>query len=77
MQTREITKYSLNGFIRRRAAVRVLLFSLNYRQEQIKRKRKRPWVREIFKKVIEQGIQSIAGDDKESNFRLFLEWIFQ
>ena len=31
-------------------------FLLNYHQGQIKRKRKRTWVREIFKKRIEQGI---------------------
>ena len=31
-------------------------FLLNYYQEQIKRKKKRTWVREIFKKRIEQGI---------------------
>ena len=34
-------------------------FLLNYHQEQIKRKRKRTWVREIFKKIIEQGVYHI------------------
>ena len=33
---------------------------LNYHQEQIKRKGKRTWVREIFKKRIEQGITIIC-----------------
>ena len=31
-------------------------FLLNYHQEQIKRKRKKTWVRKIFKKRIEQGV---------------------
>ena len=31
-------------------------FLLDYHQEQIKRKRKKTWVREIFKKQIEQGV---------------------
>ena len=31
-------------------------FLLNYHQDQIKRKRKRTWVREIFLKRIEQGV---------------------
>ena len=34
-------------------------FLLNYHQEQIKRKRKKTWVREIFKKRIGQGVYII------------------
>ena len=52
-------------------------FVLNYRQEQINRKRKRTWVWEIFKKRIEQGIwhdllQKMRVNDKESYVRLFV-----
>ena len=52
-------------------------FLLNYHQEQIKRKRKRAWLREIFKKRIEQGVyhnflQEMRINDRESNFRLFI-----
>ena len=52
-------------------------FLLNYHQEQVKRKRKRTWVPEIFKKRIEQGVyhnllQEIRVNDRESNFRLFV-----
>ena len=34
-------------------------FLLNYHQEQIKNKRKGTWVREIFKKRIEQGVYMV------------------
>ena len=38
-------------------------FLSTYHQEQIKRKRKWAWVREIFRKIIEQEVyQFIAGD---------------
>ena len=52
-------------------------FLLNYHQDQIKRKRKRTWVREIFKKRIEQGfyynlLQEMRVNDRESNFRFFV-----
>ena len=50
-------------------------FPLNYHQEQIKRKRKRTCVREIFKKRIEQGVYhliEIRVNDRESHFRLFV-----
>ena len=52
-------------------------FLLNYHQEQIQRKRKRTWVREIFKKKIEQGVyhnflQEMRVNDNELNFRLFI-----
>ena len=52
-------------------------FLLNYHQGQIKRKRKRTWVREIFKKRIEQGIyhnllQNMRVNNRESYFRLFV-----
>ena len=52
-------------------------FLLNYHQEQIQRKRKRTWVREIFKKRIEQGVyhnflQEMRVNDNELNFRLFI-----
>ena len=48
-------------------------FLLNYHQEQIKRKRKRTWALEIFKKIIEQGVHhnlflEIRVNDKESHF---------
>ena len=51
-------------------------FRLNYHQEQIKRKRKGTWVREIFSKRIEQGVyhnllQEMLVNDRESSFRLF------
>ena len=52
-------------------------FLLNYHQEQIKRKRKKTWVREIFKKRIGQGVyhnllQEMRVSDRESRFRLFV-----
>ena len=50
-------------------------FLLNYHQEQTKGKRKRKWVREIFRKRIEQGIhhnQEMRINDRESHFRLFV-----
>ena len=52
-------------------------FLLNYHQEQIQRKRKRTWVREIFKKRIEQGVyhnflQEMRVNDNELNFKLFI-----
>ena len=50
-------------------------FLLNYHQEQIKRKRKWTWVRDIFKKRIEQGVyhnQEMRVNDRESHFRLFV-----
>ena len=55
----------------------VQLESCCYHQEQIKRKRKRTWVREIFKKRIEQGVyhnlmQEMRVNDRESHFRLFV-----
>ena len=48
-------------------------FLLNYHQEQIKRKRKKTWVREILKKI-EQGVnhnllEEIRVSDGESHFR--------
>ena len=51
-------------------------FLLNYYQEQIKTKRKRMLVREIFQKRIEQGIyynllQKMHINDRQSYFRLF------
>ena len=53
-------------------------FSLNYYQEQIKRKRKRTWVREIFLKRIEQEVyhnllQEMRVNDRESYFKLFVK----
>ena len=50
-------------------------FVLNYHQSQINRKKM--WVREIFKKRIEQEIyhnllQKILVNDRESYFRLFV-----
>ena len=50
-------------------------FVLNYHQAQINRKKM--WVREIFKKRIEQEIyhnllQKILVNDRESYFRLFV-----
>ena len=52
-------------------------FLLNYHQDQIKRKRKRTWLQEIFKKRIEQGVyhnllEEMRVSDRESNFRLFV-----
>ena len=52
-------------------------FLLNYHQEQIKRKTKWTWVREIFRKIIEQEVyhnllQEMRVNDSESNFRLFV-----
>ena len=50
-------------------------FLLNYYQEHIKRKRKRKWVPEIFKKRIEQGVyhnQEMRVNEIESHFRLFV-----
>ena len=52
-------------------------FLLTYYQEQIKRKRKWTWVREILKKRIEQGVyhnllQDMHLNDRESYFRLFV-----
>ena len=52
-------------------------FLLNYHQEQIKRKRKRAWVRDIFNKRIEQGVyhnllQEMRINDREPSFRLFV-----
>ena len=52
-------------------------FLLNYHREQIQRKRKRTWVREIFKKRIEQGVyhnflQEMRVNDNELNFKLFI-----
>ena len=52
-------------------------FLLNYRQEQIKRKGKRTWVWEVFKKIIEQGayhnsFQEMRVNNRESHFRLFV-----
>ena len=53
-------------------------FLLHYHQEQIKRKRKRMWVREILKKKrIEQGIyhnlwQELHVNDRKLHFRLFV-----
>ena len=49
-------------------------FLLNHRQEQIKRKGKMTWVREIFKKRIEQEVyhnllQEILVNDRESHFK--------
>ena len=49
-------------------------FLLNYHQDQIKRKRKRTWVREIFKNRTEQGVyhnllQEMCASDRESHFR--------
>ena len=54
-------------------------FLLDYHQEQIKRKR--IWVREIFKKRIEQGVyhnilQEMTVNDRESYFRLFHNELF-
>ena len=51
-------------------------FLLNYYQEQIKRKRKRTWVGEIFKKRIEQGVyhnQEMRVNERESHFRLVMK----
>ena len=47
------------------------------KKEEIKRKRRRTWVREIFKKRIEQGVyhnllREIRVDDRESYFMLFV-----
>ena len=52
-------------------------FLLNYHQEQIKRKRKKTWVQEIFKKRIEQRVyhnllQKMRVNDRESNIKLFV-----
>ena len=52
-------------------------FLLNYHQEQIKRKRKRAWLREIFNKRIKQGVyhnllQEMRIKDREPSFRLFV-----
>ena len=52
-------------------------FLLNNDLEQIKRKKKRTWVREIFLKRIEQGVyhnllQEMRVNDRESRFRLFV-----
>ena len=52
-------------------------FLLNYHQDQIKRKTKRTWVREMFKKRVKQGVyhnllQEMRVNDRESNFRLFV-----
>ena len=49
-------------------------FLLNYDQEQIKRKRKRTWVKKIFKKIIEQGVyhnllQETRVNDRELHFK--------
>ena len=45
-----IIKYSYNGFIRWRGAVRACCFLFNYHQDQIKRKTKKELGTEIFKK---------------------------
>ena len=47
------------------------------KKEEIKRKRRRTWVREIFKKRIEQGVyhnllREIRVNDRESYFMLFV-----
>ena len=52
-------------------------FLLGYHQQQIKGKRKRTWVREIFEKRIEQGVyhnllQEMRVIDRESYFMLFV-----
>ena len=52
-------------------------FLIKYHQEQIKRKRKSTWVREIFKNRTEQGVyrnllQEMRVNDRESNFILFV-----
>ena len=57
-------------------------FLLNYHQEKIKRIKKRTWVREIFKKRIEQGVyhnllQEMRVIDRESCFRLLISGTFQ
>ena len=54
-------------------------FLLNNHQEQIKRKRKRTWIRAIFKKRIEQGfyhnfLQEMRVSDRESNFGLLSQY---
>ena len=55
-------------------------FLLTHHQEQIKRKRKRTWVWQIFKKEkrIEQGVyhnllQKMRVNNKESYFRLIVK----
>ena len=52
-------------------------FLLSYHQVQIKRKGKRTWVWEIFKKRIEQGaydnsLQEMRVSNRELHFRLFV-----
>ena len=52
-------------------------FLLIYHQEQIKRKRKRTWVGEIFLKRTEQGfyhnlLKEMGVNDGESYFRLLV-----
>ena len=52
-------------------------FLLNYHQEQIKRKRKKMWVREILRKRIKQRayhnlLQEMHINDSKSNFRLLV-----
>ena len=47
------------------------------KKEEIKRKRRRTWVREIFKKRTEQGVyhnllREIRVNDRESYFMLFV-----
>ena len=61
-------------------------FLLTHHQEQIKRKRRWMWLREIFKKRIEQGVyhnysffvqwQEMKVNDRESFFRLFVSLSF-
>ena len=59
------------------ALLKSCCFLITYQQEQIKRKRKWTWVREILKKKIEQGVyhnllQEMRVNERESHFRLFV-----
>ena len=52
-------------------------FLSTFHQEEIKRNKKWIWVREIFRKLIEQEVyhnllQEMRVNDSESNFRLFV-----
>ena len=60
----------------------VLLISLKVPSGANEKKKKRTRVREIFKKRIEQGVyhnllQEMRVNDRESHFRLFVQWAFQ
>ena len=75
--TREITNILKINSSSEKVLLESCCFLLDYHQEKIKRKRKRTWVQEIFKWIIEQGVyhnllQEMRVNDRESHFRLFV-----